>query len=195
MAVSMMQKKLGTLALIAVVVSACAATKFLFQGKEYGSAELALSAQRTYNDSLVSGISPTTTPRGRRALVVLPSRHLIQERIVRHGPVTPEAIDYVVASSELGYQALADCLISRKIFDSVDVARSDIPEQVTSGKHDVTVFPLLPAPGQEQWFFRDSSHSEPVPIFVNQALSPGRDRTLSWLDSVENAAGQREKQP
>lgn len=187
----MLKAKIVVICGIVVILCGCAHTIYTYGRAKYASSEAALKAQQDDISRMIAEISPTDNSLGGRALVVLPSQRLIEEKGIKTtGHVKRDDIEYVISTIKVGQDAMAEMLKRRKIFEEVSITRSDQPETVTSSGYDIVIYLLVSGPNQKQWFLRTSSNDESIAIYMDQSLPVGAQRALSWLDYIEKIAGE-----
>ncbi len=184
------------LALVIAIISLCGCQSiYKYKSAQYTSSEAALQAQRDDINEMISEIKPTNNPLGGKALVVLPSRKLIESKVVKIFTSSPrrEWVDYFVMTIELDNDAKAEVLKRRKIFEEVAVTKSDQPETVTTPDYKIIVYLKLMAYDQMQWYLRTSFAEKSFPIYADNSLPVGMQRTFSWLDYLEKTAAEQFK--
>lgn len=175
---------------IFLLLCGCASYVYGYRGVNYSSSEQALKAQRDYRDRIISEISPTDRQLPYRALIVFPSRKLIEEKGLRvKGSPNPDQFQYVVSALEMSFDFEAEAIKRRSIFEQVSTTKSDNPEKSISPEHDVIIYLLFEKAAEQQWFLKIPSKNEAIPIYVDTSLE-GSPRVLSWLNYIEKKAAQ-----
>jgi hypothetical protein len=184
------------LALVIAIISLCGCQSiYKYKSAQYTSSEAALQAQRDDINEMIAEIKPTNNPLGGKALVVLPSRKLIESKVVKIFTSSPrrEWVEYFVMTIELDNDAKAEVLKRRKIFEEVAVTKSDQPETVMSSDYKIIVYLKLIAYDQMQWYLRTSFADRSFPIYSDNSFPAGMQRTFSWLDYLEKTAAEQLK--
>jgi len=177
------------LGFIFILIIGCSTVKYRFGDALYDTPEAALQAQRERNHRDVSLINPTENPIGGRALCVLPSRDLIEKKGIRTwGAPKQELINYLVSSAELVLDSHAEALQRRKIFYEVRIVKSGEPESFTMTGYELTIYYVIKAPDQTQWFLKVSPNKNPLPIYFDTSLPLGVPRVTSWLKYIEKSS-------
>jgi hypothetical protein len=187
----MLSKKAVNIFLIFTIFYGCGPSTFFYKKGKYASTDAAFRAQRNDIKKMLSEIGPTQNPLGGKALVVLPSRKLIEKEMIYFMP-NPKSqwIEYPVSTAENTIDAMAGTLPKRKIFEEVSIIKNDKPESVTLyNEYSIIIYLLVTGPDQFQWYLKTFSSDEPVPIYFNQSFAiNSSQRALSWLDYIEKTA-------
>lgn len=176
--------------LIFTVFYGCNPSIFYYKKAKYASMNAAFEAQRNDMNKMLSEINPTRNPLGGKALVVLPSRKLIEKEMIFYmSDKKGQWIEYPVTSAENTFDSMADALRRRQIFREISIVKRDKPESATLDGYDTLIYLLATGPDQLQWYLKTSSSDEPVPIYYDHSFPINSSRrVLSWLDYIEKTA-------
>ena len=203
----MLMRKIITAIIAITFFWGCSRAMYLYKDDTYGSSEAALQAQRDDINQMIAEIKPTNNPLGAKALVVLPSKKLIERKALKitdsgllvvdfpppgsgaYGSARHDIMEHSITATEFNFDAKTEMLKRRKIFDEISVTKSDQPETVTSSDYNIVIYLKLMAPDQMQWYIRTSLTDKPFPIYSDQSLR-GVQQNLSWLDYLEKTAAE-----
>jgi uncharacterized SAM-binding protein YcdF (DUF218 family) len=162
---------------------------YTYSGKTYSSPQQALDAEQADLDRVIRQVFPTKNPVGGRALVVLPSRSLIEKYgVAKTGNpamVSRDMVDFIVSNLDMGYRTMADALRARNIFDEVVVRNDDKPEMYVLPGYDAIIYLALLSQDQAQWYLKLPQQNKEVPIYMDLSRSIGIERVTAWLDNIE----------
>lgn len=110
---------------IAVGLSACAATKFMVDGRTFGSAEEALSHTKQTLDQRVATIQPLSMPIAGPGIVVTPPKAHAKNLILAASPnIEANILDYLVEAADLNWSLFPAQVERRNIFQNLVVLRA-----------------------------------------------------------------------
>jgi hypothetical protein len=184
------------LILLVLGLSSCASSKvaFRYDSISYDSPEAALAAQKRDIESILSSISPTQTPVGGSAIVIIPSTAYAKKQfVVWKGPepaaeTKDKSLNFVALALVIGWRMMGDAIDKRRIFDTVIINESDDPENAASSE-DIAIVLLKHKEGKGRWFVRrKNGRRDMIPIEEMSTALPPMQRTVLWLDKVENVA-------
>lgn len=188
----LMRRVVGIIITIIFLYGCISQSVYGYKGAQYASSEAALQAQRDDINQMIAEIKPTNNPLSGKALVVLPSRRLIESKAIKllTGSLSRHWIEHLLTAVELENDARAEALKRRKIFEEIAVTKSDQPETVTSPNYNFIIYLKLMSPDQMQWYLKTSSTNKSFPIYSDQSL-PGMQQIFFWLDYIEKTAAEQ----
>jgi hypothetical protein len=177
-------------ALVIVAMLAFGCSNYYWIGDEaFRSKEKALQRADELNSDCLDSITPTKTPVGGSALVVLPSAARIERTGIKiGGSVSEDIVDFEATAYVKNVQSMADAIKKRSIFDKTDIVSSDAPETSDFNGHNYLVYLYLESPDVFQWYMKSRTAPEPQPLPLDTGKSVGSARTIAWLNTVEQTA-------
>ena len=181
-----MNKKINAIFIFFCVAIVSGCTTYNYNGRNYVSAQKTLDVQQVDLDNTLRQIVPLSNPIADKALVVLPSRSLIEKNgVVTTGYMARDGIELVISSLENNYKTMADSVRARNIFNEVVIRSDDKPETyVLPGYYAIIYFALF-SKNEAQWFIKFPQQNKEVPVYVDFSRQIGIDRTKAWLDIIE----------
>ena len=192
-----MHRKIGIIFIILCIttLSGCLTypivtpTTYTYGSKTYYSSQQALDVEQADADRVIRQVFPTKNPVSGRALIVLPSRSLIERNGVKTtgnpAMVKREMIDFIVSNLDISYRTMADALRARNIFDEVVIRTDDKPETYVVPGYDVIIYLAILSQDQAQWYLKLPQQNKEVPIYIDLSRLIGIERVISWLDNIE----------
>jgi len=151
------------------VLGGCA--QYNYKDQSYGSAEEGIAAIRTDLDSILAGITPVADPLGGSALVVLPTRDALRANALKTtGPVSDEAVDYILDANEMQLRAIVDGVERGKVFDSMTVEQAFNPDNVPYDQYDYKLW-LYSDQTTAVWYLQLGTEGLSVPMDMSRLES------------------------
>src|SRR5262249_44657272 len=157
--------------------------------RSLGTTADALSAHKRALTATLASVTPTESPVGGTARIVLPTNERLAESgVLKRGSPSAEAIDYVVVTSARDLETMAAAVQKRNVFDEVHVERSAAIGDPPLGGEDFILWFYQPAPAAGQWFLLEGStkNRREVPLDLSKPVGP--ERVNAWLGALERAA-------
>lgn len=131
------EKKMNKLISYLIVIMAltllcgCASGKYTYKGLTYSDPQHSLQLQQADRNQEVRAIKPLENWIAKSAEIIVPNRKICQILISNKTFMTPQsAIDYLTESNFLSFNARAEQIIKRKIFERI---------KKTEGKHEYPI--------------------------------------------------------
>lgn len=172
--------------LLLVLLSAC--THYTVGARSFRDKTEALSAHQQELVATLASVTPTDTPAGGSARIVLPSpERIAQSGILKQGNPAPEILDYVVTTQSRDLETMAAAVQKRSIFQEVYVERSAAVGDPSPGGADFLLWFHQPVPAAAQWYVSDSAMKmrREVPLDLSKPVGP--ERVNAWLAALERA--------
>jgi len=161
----------------------------------YESPELALAAQQAEYNEFLSRVTPTKTPIGGSATIVVPTIDYNEKNFVFFTGEPSEEMKkrmshYVATRLFNGNRYEGEAIEKRRIFDKVSFITSDNPENALFNEEVALLY--FKKDGIGQWFLkRKKDTSKLINIEGTSTALPPLQRMILWLDNVEKAARSR----
>jgi len=146
--------------------------------------------QRDMLSQTLLGLHRTDTPLGGTALVVLPTRAVIEEKGIKmksgsRDDLSDDLEEWIAGSLERDLEFTVNAIKQRGIFDEVVLERSASPASRELGTRDYLVYVHLPDPDASSWYAKSRDWTSPkiVPLATG-AVGPLQS-TVGWLDNLE----------
>jgi hypothetical protein len=180
-------RKLHLLCVVFIILLGCSA-RYKVGDETFGSSSEALQRQNEKLSHSLDGITPTDNPVHGSALVLIPSDVEIHKNYILFGSkaskIQKEQLDWLITSVKNGFQAQANAIRKRGIFDSVSVERhKGNPASFSIGDYDFMVFADV-----DGWFIKGKGNPKPFPIITADKSIDIDARILAFLDLLSQQA-------
>ena len=177
----------------AVFLSGC--VQYTVGGRSFHNKADALDAFEHDLGTTLASVTPTATPVGGTARVVLPTRERIAESgILKRGNPAPDVIDYVVTTQSRYLETWGAAVEKRQIFRQVHVEHSSSTGDPSPGGADFILWFSQPAPAAYQWYLSDASTKSRREVPLDLSKPEGSERVNAWLAALERAARRLQRQ-
>lgn len=159
--------------------------------KDPGAAE---ARHRDILDQTLLGISRTESPIGGSALLVLPTRDLIERDGIimlagSRSQASEDQIQYIVGYLDREFEFTHEALKRRGIFDDVVLKRSDTPASHDMGSQDYGIYMKFPAPdsdpGESEWYVKERNWASPRIVPAADGAVGRVEAAQGWFDNLE----------
>jgi hypothetical protein len=177
-------------------MAACAHEAYMYNYVLYDTEELALAAQVSDIQMVLSKVQRKDKPIGESCVVIVPSvgylESMIKEAMIREGrgrgvEAQSKGVSYLAKLWHRGLRAAAEAVVARNLFHHVVVRESDDFDSAV-GLPDVVLL-AVQREGKLKWLLKKEGSGAIVREVeeVSGAL-PEATRMTLWLDLVEKAA-------
>jgi hypothetical protein len=184
--------KISSIIFILFLIS-CTSVVYKYGNQSYDTPEPALEAQKKELNSILSKITETKNPLDYTAIVILPNNTYIGKNfIVLRGSESAETKEKKVKFlTEILINSLKEqckAIEKRKIFKRVVVSASNDPPKASFD--DDIMIGFFNNDGKEKWFMKRKKDNPMNLIEIEEITTalPPFQRTILWLDKIENAA-------
>ncbi len=161
----------------------------------YDTPESALEAQKKHLEMMTRSITALETPVRSSITVVIPSKTYLKRNVIvwkgaeTSSEVKEKALDFHATIIDNEFNAMANMLEKRRVFDKVAVINSDDPENAPFSEE--IALKLYKKDHRLLWFIfrKETDESQAItPIEEVPVSLPPPMRINLWLERVENAA-------
>jgi hypothetical protein len=149
-----------------LVLTGC--TQYNYKEQSYGTPDEGLAAIRADLDSILAAVTPVADPLGGSALAVLPTRDALVSIVQTTGPVSDEAIDYVVDANDMQLRAIVEGVERGKVFDSLTVQQAYNTESVPYDQYDYKLWLFSDETGAAVWYLQHGTEGLSVPMDMSR---------------------------
>ena len=149
-----------------LILTGCA--QYNYNGQSYGTPEEGHTAIRADLDAALAGVTPVADPLGGSALAVLPTRDALVSVVQTTGPVSDEAIDYVVDANDMQLRAIIDGVERGQVFDSLTVQQAFDTEGVPYDQYDYKLWLFSDETGAAVWYLQHGPDGLSVPMDMSR---------------------------
>ncbi len=171
---------------VALLLVGCASAKYSYGNQTFHSPDAALAKQAADLSAILQGVNPTTAPVHGKALVVLPSRDELRKRYIRSSGyavgLRKEHFDYFCALLDNDQEMLTNAIRKRRLFDELTETHAADPAAAGIAENDFLIYRDV-----DGWFVKNQKSAQKN-IEMNAQTASGLPRTLSFLESLEQAA-------
>ena len=171
----------------AVIFSGC--MRYTVGSRSFRDKSEALKAFEHKLATTLASVTPTATPVGGTARVVLPTPERTAESgILKRGNPAPDLIDYAVKTESMYLDTWGAAVEKRQIFRQVRVEHSALIGDPSPGGADFILWFYQPAPAAYQWYLSDASTKSRREVPIDLSKPEGLERVNAWLAALERAA-------
>lgn len=174
------------IAILALMLSACATPVYRVGDKSFADRKDAEAARKASADTTLAKISPRTTPVAKTGRVIILSKALVAGRVLREGG-NPEGRDYVATAVFAGMQDIAEAIRKRNIFERLDVEETSDGGQVTPKPGEVAIYFYKPDRNAGGWNYVSES-TKRTPLHFDETNPDHAGRFMYFLDRIEALA-------
>ncbi|MCB2185353.1 MAG: hypothetical protein KQJ78_02970 [Deltaproteobacteria bacterium] len=188
----------GLSVLLVLLVAGCEKTNS-YTSAAYATPKEALAARQEFNGYVPARIDPTTNRLGGKAALIIPTYDtFIAWGFERNGIAQTDFLYFVGQGQVYDYEAFAECLKKRAIFDSVELIEDKYPypaAKKAKTDHDVVIYLRLVSEMNRHWYVMAEPSYEQREIVVatkeDDDLLPRVEAWLAGLEKNLNEMGYR----
>jgi hypothetical protein len=181
-------KQLLAVAGLACCLAACTNT-YKYGDQSFKSRDAAMAAVQADLQRTLAAVSPVPSRVGGKALVVVPTRQVIEDYGVPSGMlVDPEAYGYIADVLETSFLSMADIVRQGKVFDSVALTRASDTANEPSKGYDYKLWVINKGPQVWQWYMGKTDLDTAQIIGMDRTATARVERADSFNTSVVKAA-------